>query len=328
MIGQKLKELRLKKGYNMRQTSTALNIPYTTYVNYEKDQREPDYETLLKLAEYFNVSVDWLLDKTSIELKFTPHKEVGDDSEIACPVCGSNVVNFSKVVSIAFNNEMSRGAGFELTCDAGHEFYYVIESYKGNTYIVLTDTSGIYQLKNETEYESFPVSLETLLNDEIIKKYRTLDKHGKKIVDLVLDEECERCSTGIDLDEAASIMMNYIDAPVSAGLGDILNDYEDTRKVSVPLTKESRKADFILKVDGDSMEPEFRSGDYVLVRQQPAIDEGQIGIFDVDGKGYIKKLGKDRLISLNSDYNDIVLDEYTDFRCFGLVLGTTDIVDI
>ncbi len=170
---------------------------------------------------------------------------------------------------------------------------------------------------------------ETLTDDEadLIEKYRVLDKHGKKVVDFVIDEECKRCTTGIDLDEAALIMINYIDAPVSAGLGDILNDYEDTSKVSVPLTKESRKADFVLKVDGDSMEPEFCDGDFVLVRQQPVIDEGQIGIFDVDGKGYIKKLGKSRLISLNPNYSDIVLNEYTDFRCFGLVLGTTDIVE-
>lgn len=160
-----------------------------------------------------------------------------------------------------------------------------------------------------------------------IKKYRALDKHGVKVIDYVLNEEYERCTSETSRN-VTTILINYIDAPVSAGLGDILNDYEDTRKVSVPLTKESRKADFILKVDGDSMEPEFRSGDYVLVRQQPAIDEGQIGIFDVDGKGYIKKLGKNRLISLNPNYSDIVLNEYTDSRCFGLVLGTTDIVDI
>lgn len=328
MFAEKLKELRKEKGITQVKFAEIFNISSGTIAMWETEKRMPDIEMLQKIADYFNVSLDWLTGANAVELKFTPHEEVGDDSEIACPICGSNVVNFSKVVNIAFNNEKSSGVGFELTCYAGHEFYYVIESYKGNTYLVLTDKNGIYQSKNETEYESFPVSLETLLNDEIIKKYRTLDKHGKKIVDLVLDEECERCSTGIDLDDAALIMINYIDAPVSAGLGDILNDYEDTRKVSVPLTKESRKADFILKVDGDSMEPEFCDGDFVLVRQQPAIDEGQIGIFDVDGKGYIKKLGKNRLISLNPNYSDIVLNEYTDARCFGLVLGTTDIVDI
>lgn len=46
----------------------------------------------------------------------------------------------------------------------------------------------------------------------------------------------------------------------------------------MPLTPESRKADFILRVDGDSMEPKFSNGDYLLVRKQPAVDIGQIGI--------------------------------------------------
>ena len=76
-------------------------------------------------------------------------------------------------------------------------------------------------------------------------------------------------------------------------------------------------------VDGDSMEPKFHNGDYILVRKQPAVDIGQIGIFGVDGKGYVKKYGGDKLISLNKKYPDIPLDEES--RCFGLVLGVTDI---
>ena len=104
-----------------------------------------------------------------------------------------------------------------------------------------------------------------------------------------------------------------------------MSDYEQWKKVKVPLTDKSRKADFILTVDGDSMEPRFRSGDYILIRSQPTVEVGQIGIFDVDGKGYIKKYGGDCLISLNPKYEDIMLTD--DSRCFGLVLGTTDIVE-
>ncbi len=257
----RLKELRVEKGLTQEQLAKQFHTGKSTIGMWENNKREPDYETLLNLAEYFGVTIDYILGN-------------------------SDYRDLDNLVSTLYP-----------------------EWKKGENYL----PSKEYQKPEDIN---------------LLNKYHSLDKHGKKIVDLVLDEECERCSTGIDLDDAALIMINYIDAPVSAGLGDILNDYEDTRKVSVPLTKESRKADFILKVDGDSMEPEFRSGDYVLVRQQPAIDEGQIGIFDVDGKGYIKKLGQNRLISLNPDYSDIVLNEYTDFRCFGLVLGTTDIVDI
>ena len=167
---------------------------------------------------------------------------------------------------------------------------------------------------------SISVSIE---EQEHIKKYRTLDPYGKKAVTSVLDIEFERCTyiPEPNREELIEVSINY--APVSAGFGDELEDYEQWEKASVPLTPESRKADFILVVDGDSMEPKFHNGDYILVRKQPAVDIGQIGIFGVDGKGYIKKYGGDKLISLNKKYSDIPLNE--DSRCFGLVLGVTDI---
>lgn len=117
----------------------------------------------------------------------------------------------------------------------------------------------------------------------------------------------------------------YISNRVSAGFGEYLEDYEQGKTVYVLDTPESRRADFVITVSGDSMEPKFHDGDNILVRSQPTVDVGQIGIFDVDGEGYIKKLGNDQLISLNHKYPNIQLkDRYV--RCFGLVLGTTDIV--
>lgn len=165
----------------------------------------------------------------------------------------------------------------------------------------------------------------TLQEINTIKKYRTLDEYGKELVTAVIDIEYKRCTYKPEpnRDDLIEISINY--APVSAGLGDELEDYEHWEKVSVPLTTESRKADFILRVDGDSMEPKFSNGDYLLVRKQPAVDIGQIGIFDVDGKGYVKKYGGDKLISLNPKYKDISTTD--DSRCFGLVLGTTDIIE-
>lgn len=48
----------------MAQVSKELNIPYTTYVNYEKGKREPNSEMLIKIANYFNVTVDYLIGRT------------------------------------------------------------------------------------------------------------------------------------------------------------------------------------------------------------------------------------------------------------------------
>ncbi len=111
---------------------------------------------------------------------------------------------------------------------------------------------------------------------------------------------------------------------VSAGTGEELYDYEQWDTVDVIETPQSHKADFMLIIEGDSMEPTFHNGDYILVRQQPAVEMGQIGIFYVNGKGYIKKYAGDRLISLNPKYDDIPLADM-ESRCFGLVLGVAEL---
>ena len=61
MFDDRLKKLRELKGYSMRQMAEALGMRYTTYVNYEKNEREPNSESLILIAKYFDVSIDYLL---------------------------------------------------------------------------------------------------------------------------------------------------------------------------------------------------------------------------------------------------------------------------
>lgn len=75
----RLKELRERKGLNMAQAARALNIAYTTYVSYEKGEREPNSEMLIALADFFNCSTDYLLGKIDvINDDYTPEKKVID----------------------------------------------------------------------------------------------------------------------------------------------------------------------------------------------------------------------------------------------------------
>ncbi|MBQ9461186.1 MAG: helix-turn-helix transcriptional regulator [Clostridia bacterium] len=57
----RLKSLREENKKTMAQVARDLGIPYTTYVNYEKGEREPNSETLILLADYFNCSIDYLI---------------------------------------------------------------------------------------------------------------------------------------------------------------------------------------------------------------------------------------------------------------------------
>lgn len=61
----RMHELRTEKGISMKEAAARLGMPYTTYVNYEKGTREPNSETLILLAEFYDTSIDYLVGKSS-----------------------------------------------------------------------------------------------------------------------------------------------------------------------------------------------------------------------------------------------------------------------
>lgn len=60
----KLLSLRKQKGLTQKDLAEYLGISRQAYANYETGSREPDIATLKQLAEYFDVSLDYLLGKT------------------------------------------------------------------------------------------------------------------------------------------------------------------------------------------------------------------------------------------------------------------------
>lgn len=133
----------------------------------------------------------------------------------------------------------------------------------------------------------------------------------------------EQVETQVKEIEPPMIEIRHSIYKVSAGTGYDLNDGDQWDTIEIPDTPEANKADFALTISGDSMEPIYYNGDIVLVKSQPAINNGEIGIFIVESSGYIKKYGGDRLISLNAAYDDIMFSDYDpdDIRCVGLVIG-------
>lgn len=111
--------------------------------------------------------------------------------------------------------------------------------------------------------------------------------------------------------------------PVSAGTGSFLGT-ETTEDILVKDTPEAEKADYVITVTGDSMEPRFHDGDHVLVHNQGTVDVGDIGIFVINGDAYIKELGEGKLISLNSKYNAIPLRDDDSIYCCGKVIGIVE----
>ena len=61
---EQLRKLRKKNNLSMKELGKVLNVSESTISLYESGKREPDFETLIKLAEYFNVSTDYLLGRS------------------------------------------------------------------------------------------------------------------------------------------------------------------------------------------------------------------------------------------------------------------------
>lgn len=89
----RLRFLRTEKGESLEKIATYLNVTIQTVSNYENEKRDMTPNTIIKLADYFNVSTDYLLGKTNIrnydkdeqEFRFAYHKEMEGltDEEIA-----------------------------------------------------------------------------------------------------------------------------------------------------------------------------------------------------------------------------------------------------
>lgn len=60
----RLKELRKEKNISQLKLALDLSTNQNTISRYETGEREADYKTLIKIADYFNVSIDYLLERT------------------------------------------------------------------------------------------------------------------------------------------------------------------------------------------------------------------------------------------------------------------------
>jgi len=176
---------------------------------------------------------------------------------------------------------------------------------------------------------------------KIARSYDKMPPHGKGAVQAILNYEEKELShytqqeddTGkiITLPKAQKnrdgfIEINVYDEPAAAGLGNYL-DAPEYRVEQYPDYAIPTGTDFGVRIQGNSMEPRIHDGGTVFVRAMPAIDSGKIGVFVLDGKVYCKKLvidhenGQVRLVSLNKDYEDILVGEFASFRTLGRVIG-------
>jgi len=171
----------------------------------------------------------------------------------------------------------------------------------------ITDISGIF------------------LNSPTKTPLDTLNAEGKKkaleYIDLLIKSGMYSVTPIVKPTVLRSLPLYHLS--VSAGTGQFLDsDRYDLVDVGeeVPMY-----ANFGVCISGDSMQPRFINGQIVWVHQQQTIQNGEIGIFLYNGDAYCKKFMQDHsgayLVSLNSRYHPIKIEENSDFRVFGKVVG-------
>lgn len=74
----RIKELRLELHKSLRDVAADLNISYSSISKYERGDQQPSYETLMKMADYFDVTTDYLIGYTNIRTKNIETKTIAE----------------------------------------------------------------------------------------------------------------------------------------------------------------------------------------------------------------------------------------------------------
>lgn len=167
------------------------------------------------------------------------------------------------------------------------------------------------------------------IEPEILTIFNQLDEDRQaNVVDyataLLSEQVSMKSTTVLEKYRTDDYIIDYVEGLVAAGHGTF---QEDNLHMEVRLRAEDvpESYDTIAKVAGDSMEPLIEDNDLLFIKVTSQVDINSIGIFQINGKNFVKKLKRDYdgswyLQSLNSGYEEIHLSENDDIRTIGEVV--------
>ncbi|MDU2962690.1 LexA repressor [Streptococcus mitis] len=166
---------------------------------------------------------------------------------------------------------------------------------------------------------------------EILPIYNKLEKpRQEKVLSYAKDQlEEQESANNISMfdkyQDDEDYITDYVEGLVAAGHGTF---QEDNLHMEVRLRANDvpNEYDTIAKVAGDSMEPMIEDNDLLFIKVKNQVDINDIGIFQINGKNFVKKLKRDYnggwyLQSLNNSYEEIHLTEDDDIRTIGEVVS-------
>ena len=142
----------------------------------------------------------------------------------------------------------------------------------------------------------------------------------------LLSGEGEMLRSGqLQTQEQSGTGVPFYDIDVTCGITESFADVREEPQFRInyaPLND----CDAAFPVYGDSMEPDYLNGDILLVQSTPTIEVGEVGVFTLNGDGYVKELGEGELLSRNPEYDPIPIHESDSLQCWGRVIGKTELV--
>lgn len=168
-----------------------------------------------------------------------------------------------------------------------------------------------------------------LAETEILPIYSKLSKDRQEKVLYFAKEQLEEQEASVvpsifEKSQDDNYITDYVEGLVAAGHGTF---QEDNLHMEVRLRSNDvpDRYDTIAKVAGDSMEPLIEDNDLLFIKITSQVEINDIGIFQINGKNFVKKLKRDYdgswyLQSLNSGYEEIHLTENDDIRTIGEVV--------
>ena len=203
---------------------------------------------------------------------------------------------------------------------------------KGEISKMPTDTlEKIARILNTTPAYFMGWSDKPEVKSNILSIYNQLEQPRQEKVVYFAQEQLDEQNNNITpltadtADEDAERITDYVEGLVAAGHGAY---QEDNLHMEVSLLADEvpDSYDTIAKVAGDSMEPLIHDNDLLFIEASSQVDPNDIGIFQVNGKNFVKKFKRDYdgtyyLQSLNvANYPDIYLNEDDEIRTIGRVV--------
>lgn len=146
--------------------------------------------------------------------------------------------------------------------------------------------------------------LDNLTAEQIahVRNYALLNARDQATVDALTDSLLNMEDT--EFRKSCKAKFAYIfhnENVAAAGSSNMLGDSIDGEREFIRLDETTERADEIITVTGDSMEPTFHAGDDLLIEHTETLDPGEIGIIIINGEGFVKEYRENGVYSHNAE---------------------------